>query len=304
MSSFQGIKMSNVSDLTDTTSSVSYEKVFTSLVLLFIFLVGVPGNALVLWVTGVKMKHRVSTVWFWNLALADIICCSLAPLVIIHLFSSEWPYGSALCQILPFIIILNMLSSVFTLVAISIDRCIMVVWPVWAQNHRPLRRAWNICLVIWILAAAMGLPSALYRKLDTVKNNTRCVFIEEYRIPIVVTRMVFGFLIPLLIILCCYIRLSFKAQNVRFLKAGRKTTRVSLAIIMAFFITWAPFHIFATLLLYTEDKVVVALDDPAQSMAYFNSCINPILYAFMGRDMKNKVRRPLRELIENAFNQS
>ncbi|CAI9588943.1 unnamed protein product [Staurois parvus] len=276
----------------------------TTLVLLFVFLVGVPGNALVLWVTGVKMKRRVSTVWFCNLALADIICCSLAPLVIINLFASEWPYGSALCKILPFIIILNMFSSVFILVAISIDRCILVVWPVWAQNHRRLRTTWNVCLVVWIVSVALGLPSAIYRKTETVNNVTECVYIEEYRVPITLTRMVFGFLIPLLIILCCYIRLVCKAQNIQFSKAARKTARVSLAIIMAFFITWTPFHVFGTLLLYTQDKVVVALYDPAQSMAYFNSCINPILYAFMGKDVKSKVRRPIRDLIENAFNQS
>ncbi|CAI9609237.1 unnamed protein product [Staurois parvus] len=81
------------------------------------------------------MKRRVSTVWFWNLALADIICCSFVPPILANIFYSRWLYGKALCKILPCILIFNMFSSVFTLVAISIDRCILVVWPVWAQNH-------------------------------------------------------------------------------------------------------------------------------------------------------------------------
>ncbi|XP_077330658.1 C3a anaphylatoxin chemotactic receptor-like [Lithobates pipiens] len=295
--------MSNISNVTDTTKSLSYGDIFIILVLFFIFLVGVPGNALVLWVTGVKMRRRVSTIWFWNLALADITCCSFAPLILVNIFHSRWLYGNALCKILPFILILNMFSSIFTLVAISIDRCILVVWPVWAQNHRRLKTVWIVCLVIWVVSVILGLPAAIYRTTDIENNMTVCIYMKGFMVPITLTRMVFGFLIPFVIIFTCYIRLAFKAQNIRLLKVGRKTTMVALAIIVAFFITWAPYHVMGILLLYTEDQLVVSLNAPAQALAHFNSCINPILYAFMGKEMKSKVRQSIGALMENAFNE-
>ncbi|XP_018408702.1 PREDICTED: C3a anaphylatoxin chemotactic receptor-like [Nanorana parkeri] len=195
--------MPNISNETDAAKSLSYGDVFIVLVLLFIFLVGVPGNALVLWVTGVKMKRRVNTVWFCNLALADIICCSFVPLILVNIFSSRWLYGDTWCKILPFILILNMFSSVYTLVAISIDRCILVVWPVWAQNHRRLRTTWIICMVIWIVSIVMGLPVAIYRTTVIENNITTCTYMKEFMVPITLTRMVFGFLIPLIIISTC-----------------------------------------------------------------------------------------------------
>lgn len=295
--------MSNISNVTDTTKSLSYGDVFIILVLFFVFLVGVPGNALVLWVTGVKMRRRVSTVWFWNLALADIICCSFVPLILVNIFSSRWLYGKALCKLLPFILILNMFSSIFTLVAISMDRCILVVWPVWAQNHRRLRTVWMVCLVIWIVSIILGLPAGIYRTTDIENNRTVCIYMKGSMVPITLTRMVFGFLIPFVIIFTCYIRLAFKAQNIRLLKVGRKTTMVALAIIVAFFLTWAPYHIMGILMLYTqEDQLLVSLNAPAQALAHFNSCINPILYAFMGKEMKSKVRQSIGGLMEKAFN--
>ncbi|XP_073451458.1 C3a anaphylatoxin chemotactic receptor-like [Aquarana catesbeiana] len=297
------IKISNISNVMETTKSLSYVNVFIILVLFVIFLVGVPGNALVLWVTGVKMKRRVSTVWFWNLAVADIICCSFVPLILVNNLYSNWLYGEALCKILPFILILNMFSSVFTLVAISIDQCILVVWPVWAQNHRRLRTAWIVCLVIWIVSVILGLPAGIYRTTDIENNRTVCIYMKGFMVPITLTRMVFGFLIPFVLIFTCYIRLAFKAQNIRLLKAGRKTTILAFTIIVAFFITWAPYHIMGILMLYTQDQLVVSLNAPAQALAHFNSCINPILYAFMGKDMKSKVRQSIGGLMENAFNE-
>ncbi|KAM9323740.1 C3a anaphylatoxin chemotactic receptor-like [Gastrophryne carolinensis] len=311
--------------------------VFTVLVMVVTFLVGVPGNLLVIWVTSMKMKWTVNTIWFWNLAVADVICCLSIPLSVAQLFYSQWLYGAALCKILPIIVQLNMFASVFTLVVISIDRCTLVVRPVWAQNHRSVRLAWMLCLVIWILAIFMCLPAAIFRKHSTDYNKTLCyndfgepdyeyyetsfdyeAFYSENNtnlhlstqtpvhsteLTITLTRMVFGFLIPLLIIFVCYLQLTLKVQNTRFVKAGKKTTKVVFGIIIAFFITWAPYHILGMMMLYPHDKIVEHLDHLSVSLAYFNSCINPILYVFMGKDMKRKVRKSIHELMESAFSE-
>ncbi|XP_072280922.1 C3a anaphylatoxin chemotactic receptor-like [Pyxicephalus adspersus] len=258
--------MLNINE-TDTSKSLKPEDFFVIPVLLITFLVGVPGNALVLWITGVKKKRRVSTLWFWNLALADIICCLFIPLILCNIFYHRWLYGKALCKILPFILILNMFASVFTLVAISIDRYILVVWFVWAKNHRHLRAAQIICLVIWVVSIVMGLPAAIYRTMAISNNITDCSYMKEYMAPITLTRMVFGFLIPLIIICTCYIRLACKVQNTRLLKAGRRTSRVAFVIIVVFFLTWAPLHIMGML-----------------------------------NEMKSKVRKSIHNLMENALN--
>ncbi|XP_071985625.1 C3a anaphylatoxin chemotactic receptor [Engystomops pustulosus] len=324
------------------------ESVFTTLVFAITFLVGVPGNILVLWVTGVKMKKTVNTVWFWNLAVADIMCCLALPFSTVELYHKEWLFGTALCKLLPAIVILNMFASVFTLVAISIDRCVQVVLPVWAQNHRSLRMAWLICLVIWILSFIMSLPVFLYRQISTDHNMTTCKYhfgghddfisndvdydynyedlrslneanvsftglpdhdvdpyhqVSNAEVTITLTRMLFGFFFPLLIIAGCYTRLALKVQKSKFLKVGRKTTKVVYGIIVAFCVTWAPYHIIGITMLYVQNHIVMKLNHITVALAYSNSCINPILYVFMGKDFKTKMSQSLRQLMESAFSE-
>ncbi|XP_073451186.1 C3a anaphylatoxin chemotactic receptor-like [Aquarana catesbeiana] len=300
--SLQKNMMSNVSD-TDLKIFYNHNHLFSVLVFCFTTLVGVPGNALVLWVTGVKMKWTMTTIWFWNLAVADIICCLSLPFVIMQFFYPDWLYGPMLCKMIPPITHLNMFTSVFTLVAISVDRCILVVLPIWARNHRGVRTAWMTCLAIWTLSSMMCLPKVLYQNFKTSDNRTSCSLEEDMRKLTSYFHMVFGFLLPFLIVSTCYISVAFILHNRRFEEVGNKIIKVSLGIIVAFFITWAPFHIMGVVMIYIESDVVEVLNLFSQSMAMFNSCINPILYVFMGKDMKDKVRHSIAELIQNTFSE-
>ncbi|XP_072280526.1 C3a anaphylatoxin chemotactic receptor-like [Pyxicephalus adspersus] len=303
---------------TDLESSMnSTEKhVFTILIMVITTLVGVPGNFLVLWITGIKMKRTVMNIWFCNLALADMFCCLAFPLLIAQYFYDEWLYGQAFCKMLPSIIFFTMFASIFTLVAISVDRCLLVVQPVWSKNHRTLHMARIICLVIWMLSSLMCLPVALHRTTFTEENLTLCgyghsdlqylnrssetyVYYPEKEVTF--TRMIFGFLIPLLIISTSYACLAFKLKHTRFVKVGHKTIKVVIGIVIAFCLSWAPYHIMGIILLYFDNPAVSYLDLLSQALAYSNSCINPILYVFLGKDVKKRVRKSLLELLENVF---
>ncbi|XP_040217144.1 C3a anaphylatoxin chemotactic receptor-like [Rana temporaria] len=297
-------KMSNVSDETGSPSFYNHRHLFTVVVFSFTTLIGVPGNALVLWVTGVKMKWTMTTIWFWNLAVADIMCCLCLPFIIAQFFYTDWLYGAVLCKIIPFIAPLNMFTSVFTLVAISVDRCILVVQPIWARNHRGVRKAWMTCFAIWMMSFIICIPKFLYLSFSTSNNTARCIPEEHIIVPNTYIYMVFGFLLPFLIISICYISVAFILHKRRFTEVGNKIIKVSLGIIVAFFITWAPYHIMGVVLLYTPNKVVLILDMFSQSLAMFNSCINPILYVFMGKDMKDKVRQSIVGLMQNTFSEN
>ncbi|XP_004869580.1 C3a anaphylatoxin chemotactic receptor [Heterocephalus glaber] len=139
------------------------------------FILGLPGNGLVLWVAGSKMQRTVNTVWFLHLTLADFLCCFSLPFSVAHLaLHGYWPYGKILCKFIPSIIILNMFASVFLLTAISLDRCLLVLKPIWCQNHRTVRTACVICGCIWLMAFVMCIPVFVYRETYTLDNHTIC----------------------------------------------------------------------------------------------------------------------------------
>ncbi|KAL7846574.1 hypothetical protein SRHO_G00215540 [Serrasalmus rhombeus] len=280
---------------------------------------GVPGNAIVVWTAGVKMKRTVNTTWFLNLAIADLLCCLSIPFTVAEiLLEGHWPYGNVMCKVLPAVIVLNMFTSVFTLTLIGLDRFIQVVKPVWAQNNRSLGLAGVCCGVAWVLAFLLSLPIMILREIFTVENYTICtidfdVQVEDpckeddvsdsYR-ALTLSRFVLGFLIPLLTIMACYGLIAQKVSTKQF-RSGR-AFRIMLAIVAAFFLSWLPYHVLGLLDVYGGPQVsrlIRPIDPLVISLAYINSCMNPVLYVFMGQDFKEKVKMSLRRIFEKAFSE-
>ncbi|XP_042621695.1 C3a anaphylatoxin chemotactic receptor-like [Cyprinus carpio] len=283
-----------------------------SLVVFYLTLIlGVPGNVFVVYVAGLKMKRTVNTVGFLNLAIADLLCClSTLYYVIESNFDDYWPYGSITCKILQFVTHITMFASVFILNLISLDRFTQVITPVWAQNHRSLFIARLSCAGAWILALILSLTFMMSKETYKKNSKTNCKDYETdsdnsemYR-RISVIRFVFGFLIPLICITTCYGFIARKLGRSHF-HSGR-AFRIMLAVIVSFFLCWLPYHIVDLIIMYGEESnssVALALDPLAVSLAYFNSCLNPILYVFMGQDFKSNVKLSLRRVFERVFSE-
>ncbi|RXN07493.1 C3a anaphylatoxin chemotactic receptor-like protein [Labeo rohita] len=296
----------------DLLEILEYPMWVTSLVFYYLTLMlGVPGNAFVLYVAGLKMKRTVNTVGFLNLAIADLLCClSTLYYVTESTFNGHWLYESIMCKILPFIMLITMFASVFTLTLISLDRFTQVIIPVWAQNHRSLLIARLSCVAAWVLASILSLPFMMLRDTYTVNNQTYCLHYQpdedSYKMygRLIIIRFVFGFLVPLICITTCYGFIARKLGRSRF-HSGR-AFRIMLAVIVAFFLCWLPHHTVDLIIIYGEESSYLAasaVDPLVISLAYFNSCLNPILYVFMGQDFKSNVKLSLRRVFERVFSE-
>lgn len=129
-----------------------------------ISLLGLIGNATVIWISGCKMKTTVNTTFYLSLAISDLLFCFCLPFNVFYLATSHWPFGLLMCKLTSSAMFLNMFSSVFLLVLISVDRCVLITFPVWAQNHRTVRKASGVVVLMWALSAALTLPSLVHRE--------------------------------------------------------------------------------------------------------------------------------------------
>ncbi|NXU08370.1 C3AR protein, partial [Pardalotus punctatus] len=332
------------------------ESIVSIAIFTIVFIIGIPGNGLVIWVAGLKMKRSVNTVWFLNLAVADFMCCSSLPFFIIHLALHEhWPYGWFLCKVIPSIIIFTMFASVFLLVAISIDRCLLVMKPVWCQNHRTVKFTSLVCGGTWILAFIFSCPVFYYRETSTYDGRTECgynfgvddyiddsvntsenVSVNElweeyspltydssdlwrntnesdYSVPLAslvinTTRAVFGFVLPFGVMGVCYALIVFRTHANQFHKPHNRMLRTIVFVVAAFFICWAPYHIVGILFVVPSlgtglRESLILWDHLSTALAYANSCINPLLYVFVGQDFRAKVRQSLQRILESAFSE-
>lgn len=137
-----------------------------------IIVLGTTGNAVVIWISGFRLKPTVTNVWLINLAVADLIF-SLSRITswIKKLFYSYWPFGVFLCKFSGFFKYTNMFCSVFLLAIISLDRALCILLPVHAKRRRTLFAARIISLGVWIAAVLFSAPYYVYRQVISGKNN-------------------------------------------------------------------------------------------------------------------------------------
>ncbi|XP_010894691.1 C3a anaphylatoxin chemotactic receptor-like [Esox lucius] len=271
-----------------------------------IFLLGICGNGVVIWIAGLKMKKTVNTTWYLSLAFSDFIFCACLPLNIIHIATKEWIFGLFMCKFTSFVMFLNMFSSIFILVVISVDRYLLVVFPVWAQNHRCLRKASVVVVVVWAISVALSIPSTIFRKV-TESNGMQVCFnhypTQNSHLTLVVSRFVFSFVLPLLIIIFCYSFIIIRLRTIQ-LNRSSKPIRVMTAVIIIFFLSWLPYHVFILLdygvksTSFIRDGIKISV-----TFASANSCLNPFLYAFMGKGFKPKCWSSFLFKIKNTFDE-
>ncbi|KAG7318556.1 hypothetical protein KOW79_018311 [Hemibagrus wyckioides] len=270
-----------------------------------IILLGIVGNGVVIWIAGFKMKKTVNTTWYLSLAISDFIFCATLPFNTFYIVTSDWTFGLFMCRFTSFVMFLNMFSSIFLLVIISVDRCMAVMFPVWAQNQRTIRKASLIVLVAWILAVSLSIPSIIFREVKHHLGRTRChnnYSSQDIHSSVAICRFIFGFLIPFLVIIVCYSVIIFKLRSNQMAKST-KPFKIMTALIVTFFICWLPYHTFvlAELTQSLSNDVIVIGFKIGTSVASANSFLNPILYVFMGNDFRQKFKNSILSKIENAI---
>ncbi|XP_076826268.1 chemerin-like receptor 1 [Brachyhypopomus gauderio] len=294
------------------------------------FVLGVVGNGIVIWVSGFKMKKTVNTVWFLNLAIADFLFTAFLPLSVAYTaMHFHWPFGRFMCKFNSTLSFLNMFASVYILVVISVDRCISVVHPIWAQNHRSVGRASALSIAVWVFALLLSSPYFVFRDIGPAYNNeniTNCfnnfAFFDDEKTPnlmemellrlrvMIITRFLLGFVVPFSIIVFCYAVIIHRLKRNRSM-SGRtgRPFKIIAAVISAFFLCWAPYHILVLIEMVshitehnpTLDHVTTIGIPIATSLAFLNSCLNPLLYVFIGQDFKDKMRKSILKVLETAF---
>lgn len=130
----------------------------------------------------------------------------------------------------------------------------------------------------------------------------------DYPVPfalMIVTRAIFGFVLPFVVMTVCYALIAFRMHARQFHKPHGKMLRTITLVVAAFFICWVPYHVVGILFLVatpeTEPRLLILWDHISTALAYANSCINPLLYVFVGRDFRAKARQTVQGVLEGAF---
>ncbi|XP_005002009.2 prostaglandin D2 receptor 2 isoform X2 [Cavia porcellus] len=286
-------------------------------------LLGLVENGLIVFVVGCRMRQTVVTTWALHLALSDLLASAALPFFTYFLaVGHSWELGTAFCKLHSSVFFLNMFASGFLLSAISLDRCVRVVHPVWAQNHRSVSVARRVCAVLWALALLNTVPYFVFR--DTIlrrDGRTMCYYNVLLLAPagdhnatcgtrqmaLALSKFLLAFALPLGIIAASHAVVSARLQRrpQGGVRPGR-FVRLVAAVVAAFALCWGPYHAFS--LIEARAHAVPSLRPLAwralpfvSSLAFINSVVNPLLYVLTCPDVGRKLRRSLRAVLESVL---
>ncbi|KAM7406341.1 hypothetical protein PAMP_000723 [Pampus punctatissimus] len=274
------------------------------------FLVGTPGNLLVIWTILRHVKQRSHTVvLILHLAVADLLVLITLP-VWIYSLAHSWVFGEASCKAMVFIINACMYSSVFIITLMSVERFIAVRYPFASLEWKRRKALSKVLLVLWAAAFLFSIPviptqslgsahhvsgeeqQCLYRVYNSVTLELVCVLLET----------LVGYIVPFSILVVCYGCLCGRITQMT-LKSKRKSMVLIASIVVVFAICWTPHHIGNILSL-----IILAIDNSfpeaakrmefvrstmtfiAGAMVFISSTVNPILYMFAARSFRSSIR--------------
>lgn len=270
------------------------------------FLVGAPGNLLVIWTILRHVKPRSHTVvLILHLAVADLLVLITLPLWIYSLARS-WVFGEAFCKAMVYVGNACMYCSVFLITLMSVERFAAIRHPFVSAGWRRKKALNKFLLVLWAVSFLLSIPVIPTQVLDGDTGKEQCLY-KEYasdaqEAGFLLLETLVGYVVPLCILVTCYSCLCSRIAQMTF-KAKRKSTCLIASVVVAFTLCWTPHHISNVLsLVYLAVKgyhkemaehlegATNTMTVIAGAMAFISSTVNPMLYVFAARSFRSSLR--------------
>ncbi|CAL8246812.1 unnamed protein product [Lota lota] len=265
------------------------------------FLLGAPGNLLVIWIIWRHVKPRSHTILLiLHLAAADLLVLITLPLWIYSLVHS-WVFGEVFCKTVVYVIYVCMYGSIFLITLMSIERFVAVCYPFAIQFSRTQTILDISLIATWVLALILGVPVILTQCTEKVDGVEQCLF-RDYRsvaqeITYISLETIAGFVAPFTIMSICYCLVASQLRAKSF-QGKRKVMVLISSLVLAFTLCWLPHHINNIIQLVcmigrtAEDDSCgsKSLTLIAGALVFVSSSVNPVLYAFAARRSKVRIR--------------
>ena len=299
----------------DQLTYTASEKIAIVSANMLLFCIAIPANGIVITVISRVQNVRTPTSTFLlNLCIADILIASLyIPFVTVDLYvKGYWVFGDIMCRLVSFLFYLATNFSILILTAISVERYISVCLP--RQLRLTATRATVTTIALWIVAAVASLPSLIVRKSVPNRligeNVEFCVETWSFKYSKVYRTLILAifYVMPLVFMALVYYKIGRKvwasADKTQSMKLSTKhasnsklrLTKIALAIIFSFVLSWTPWNIMTILFFfdrknYPYSKHAAHVAYPMIYFVAFSNCaLNPLLYCYMSQNFRKALQ--------------
>ena len=282
-------------------------------VLIFIF--ALIGNIVVIYIVCTVNHMRSSTnTLIANMAVADLLMTIDIPYILKFFYVRDKWFGTfmgtVLCKFFHSAQVGSLIASVFSLVAISLDRSFAILFPMKTVMTRNVVRF--AIAMVWLGALAFSLPVMVASKTAQLEGTNFLSCAEFWATTSANTfflvLIIGGYIIPLIIIAFVYslagIRLWSRqlpghrnlVSNKKAQSSSRRATAMLITVVIVFALSWLPFQALEMLRqfnrpLYKSLPIEFLFTTPW--FGYANSAINPILYVIFSENYRQEFYRIL-----------
>ncbi|NXY12665.1 CCR8 protein, partial [Atrichornis clamosus] len=269
-----------------------------------LFVTGLVGNVLVIWILTVFKKIKTMTdVYLLNLTISDLLLVFSLPFLVQYSIVSQWTFGNVLCKIISSIYFIGFYSNVFFITIMSIDRYLAIVQSICALRIRTTAHGVITSLVLWAVAILASMPDLIFFQEMNDKNQIKCFpnypgsnngwkIFSNFEVNIL------GWLIPICVVIFCYCSILKNLQKCHTQKKY-KAIKLVFIVVIVFFLFWTPVNIVLFLdslrnmsiinHCQTSKRLDLAME-LTEALSLVHCCLNPVIYAFVGEKFKKHLR--------------
>nr|XP_019593070.1 PREDICTED: melatonin receptor type 1B [Rhinolophus sinicus] len=276
-------------------------------VLIVTTVVDVLGNLLVILSVGRNRKLRNTGNWFLvSLALADLMVAFYPyPLILVAIFHDGWALGEMHCKASALVMGLSVIGSVFNITAIAVNRyCCICHSVAYHRLCQPWRTPVYICL-IWLLTVLALVPNFFMGSLEYDPRIFSCTFIQTASAPYTAAVVVIHCLLPMAIVSYCYLCIWVLVSQARRKATSESTLRLRpsdirgfltmFVVFVIFAICWAPLNGIGLAVAINPEEMAPRVPEGlfviSYFLAYFNSCLNAIIYGLLNQNFRREYKK-------------
>ncbi|TRY95591.1 hypothetical protein DNTS_018371 [Danionella cerebrum] len=287
---------------------------FAPVAYILVFILALMGNILVLCVIRRYRQSRHSPCSFsltdtflLHLAVSDLLLASTLPFLAVQ-WIDEWVFGRHMCKITRTVFSLNVYCGVLFLACISFDRYLAIVHAINVSWRRKTCHAQLACAIIWVICLGLAMVDMHFCDIDTIPgfNGVVCMTVyseesfEQWQIGMQLVSMILGFILPLLVMLYCYLRI-FKALCHASRRQKRRSLKLIVSLVIVFVVSWAPYN--ALRMTDSLKKLGVVSKScmlnnvldmgtlVTESLGLAHCALNPLLYGLVGVKFRRELAR-------------
>ncbi|CRK88814.1 CLUMA_CG002551, isoform A [Clunio marinus] len=287
-----------------------------SICYLVIFVTGILGNVITCIVIAKnKTMHTATNYYLFNLAVSDFLVLIFGmPFDFMNIWlPNSYPFDEIVCILQGLLSETSTNATILTITSFTCERYIAICHPFRSHTMSKLSRVVKFIMAIWILAFALAMPQAFQFGTVASYGGVSCtVKTQFFEHAFEISSFLF-FIVPMTVICVLYILIGIKLRQSKLLygkktkscdsqrciKGQSRVIRMLVAVVVTFFLCWAPFHAQRIMAVYgkimkksfsSDDlfmRVYIALTYISGISYFLSTCINPFLYNIMSKKFRN-----------------